>query len=101
MTASAIDRVLDALTEQDAVRYAVVTTRGGNTVAEAGDLPSPGERDTGDSPGTSLSGGSEAVQARVQTMVEVGEGRILHVGTARELPEPELQQLRSVVASAM
>lgn len=99
MTASKIDRILDALVEQDAVRYATVTDRGGNTVAEAGDLPTPAPEAT--SPEAVLEGGSGTLEAAVQTMVEVGDGRILQLGTTEELPEDELRQLRSLVASAM
>lgn len=98
MTATALDRVLDALVEQDAVRYAVVTARGGSTVAEAGDVP---RRDTPDTPEATVAGGSGAVETPVRTMVEVGQGRILHVATTEELPGPEVRQLRSVVASAL
>lgn len=95
---SQVDRVLDALVEQEAVHYAVVTSRGGNTVAEAGDVP---ERTGGDSLEATVSGASGIGRCRVRMMVEVGEGKILHVGTTQRLPGPEVRQLRSVVASAL
>lgn len=98
MTAPQLDRVLDALAEQDAVRWAAVTTRGGTTVAEAGDLPERPQGDPGESP---LTGGSAALEASFQSLVEVGDGRLLQLGTTEELPEDELRQIRSVVASAM
>lgn len=98
MTASKIDRVLGALVEQEAVRYAVVTGRDGDDIAQAGDLP---RRDGSGSAEAAVGGGSGAVETPVRTMVEVGEGRILHVGTTRELAGRDLRQLRSVVASAM
>lgn len=98
LTPSKLERVLDALTEQDAVRYAVVTSPGGNVHAEAGDLP---DREGPGSPEPAVAGGSGAVETPVRTLVEVGEDRVLHLGTTAEFHEEELRQLRSVVASAL
>jgi phytoene/squalene synthetase len=98
VTGRALDQVLDALVEQEVVRYAAVTSPGG-TMAEAGDLPAPPSED--DPVEASLNGAAEALKVPARAMVEVGDGCILQLGTTEALPEEELQQLRSVVASAM
>lgn len=98
MTAPPVARVLDALVEQEAVQYAAVTSPGGKVVAEAGDLP----RDPADeAPEATVHGTAGDAAPSVRSLAEVGEGKILHVGTSRRLPGPELRQLQSVVASAM
>lgn len=95
LTPSRVQRVLGALVEQEAVDYAVVTGRTGNPLAEAGDVPDEGREPVAEGfvPGSPGPG--------FRTMVEVGRGRILPVGTTSRLQGDEVRQLRSVVTSAM
>lgn len=94
--ASRIDRVLDALVEQEAVDYAAVTSGSGEAVAEAGDLPE-GDDDLE----AGVAAASWDVPSRIRTMVEVGGGKVLHLGLARRLPTEELRQLRSAISSVV
>lgn len=94
MTPSRVQRVLGALVDQEAVDFAVVTCQAGDALAEAGDVP---EERRWDVPKGVV---RESAGFGFRTLVEVGDGKILHVGTTQRLPVPEVRALRSVVASA-
>lgn len=96
MAPTRLDQVLEALAEQEAVRYAAVTSGRGETVAEAGDVPREAGRDVPEATVPRAAGG-DGHGARM--MAQVGEGKLLHVGTDEPLSRAELRQLRSAVAS--